>query len=141
MKGDHKGQKLHRMLIMNKPGQHYLNAVFKAESAFTNVVSHALCTPRAHDAPSVGMRDVQMDAIMQNWRFLSGDRGKSVVMSYLKLATDFTAPGWTGFDGGRAVKFAAAEKACTSSAVAHRRLVLYFQHPKFLVFRISASVF
>jgi hypothetical protein len=133
IKDDAGGKMLFRALVLNTPVQAFLNNVFKAETARTNFVNRTLLEPAAATSMPVDMLVLQRDVASQHASFISGRAGRIVVQAFIDTAQDFCHPLWSRLNLDRQEHFASALSCLRGSGVAYRRLVFYFEQPKFVI--------
>ena len=134
MENDKDAQGQETSLVLCKPAQKFMNIVFHSEKLTNNFVKTALFVDDSAQKPTADAIKLEQESFAYNWRIVSGCSGKGVGASYIKMLRNYSCDGWTGISGNRASKFTCALSICRAIGLVSRRLVLYFEQPKFLIF-------
>eukprot|EP00959_Pyramimonas_sp_CCMP1952_P475302 9504106-Pyramimonas_sp.AAC.1 len=131
---DHGGRHIFLSQILTQPLQRNLNLVMKADKA-SGKLTHAATTGLTGE----DFRAFFTECCKLNYKFVSGSCGRSVLSGYADMITNLDSNQWQGWRMNDTDKLDAAYLALTAASGAWRRLVFYFEDPRFRIFELCTQ--
>ena len=126
-----------KALLQQKPIQGLMmNPLLKAEKLTTEFTSALAMSPASRHLQQADIEKFTA-ACSANLAVLDGTRGRQVVGRYIDLGTQFKASAWKTLKLSRPEQFKSMLKMLHVAGIAYRRLVRYFEQPKFQILGAS----